>query len=109
MPTLATRLGIRQALAEVDPTNAAARRDLARIYGDIGQVLAATGDQAGAVENFRASLTIFTALFAADTTNVYLCADLSQTLQWLAKLSAHIGQIDEARVYTQRVSAMQQE
>ena len=102
-------LEIRQALAEIDPTNAAARRDLARIYGDIGQVLAATEDQIGAVENLRASLTIFAALFAADATNVYLRADLSQTLQWLAKLSANIGQIDEARFYTQRLLAMQKE
>jgi tetratricopeptide (TPR) repeat protein len=102
-------LEIRQALAEVDPTNAAARRDLARIYGDIGQVLGATGDEAGAVENLRASLTIFAALFAADATNVYLRADLVQTLQWLAKLSANIGQIDEARVYTQRLLAVQKE
>ena len=80
-------LVIRDELYAADPTDAAARRDLARIYGDIGKVLVATGDKTGAPESYHKSLPMFEALLTSDQTNMDLHQALAETRHRLDELS----------------------
>jgi hypothetical protein len=65
------------------------------------------GDAASALESLRASLVLFEALAATDTTNQELRTSVSQTLTRLAALSAHTGHLGEAYGYMERLCALQ--
>jgi tetratricopeptide (TPR) repeat protein len=68
-------LAIDVAMAEADPKNAGARRDVAFSHSTVGAVLAQMNDHAGAAESHRQSASILAALAAADPGNAELPAE----------------------------------
>ena len=70
-------LVIREQLAQADPTNASAQRDLAFRLQNVGDVQQASGDLAAARVNYQRALTIREQLAQADPTNTLAQRDLS--------------------------------
>jgi hypothetical protein len=62
-------LCIRERLAKSDPGNAGAQREISKLYERVGNVQAAQGDLAGALNSYRDSLAIRERLAKSDPGN----------------------------------------
>lgn len=71
---------INEALADSDPSNAAYRRIVADVYGEVGLSQLKLGRLAEALENFRHKLGIFEAAKASDPTDVEAIRDVVNSL-----------------------------
>jgi tetratricopeptide (TPR) repeat protein len=72
-------LRIREALVAAAPRDMQKRRDLAAIYGKIGNQLADTSEAARGIEYLRKSLALYSELTADDPSNSGLRHDLAET------------------------------
>ncbi len=79
-------LDIRKRLAQADPSNTTAQRNVSVSHNKVGEVLYAQGDLAGALAEYRASLTIRERLAAQDPANA----------QWQTDLAISCGRVAEA-------------
>ena len=70
-------LDIRKRLAQADPSNTTAQRNVSVSHEKVGEVLYAQGDLAGALAEYRASLAIRERLTAQDPANAGWQRDLS--------------------------------
>jgi predicted negative regulator of RcsB-dependent stress response len=70
-------LDIQKRLAQADPSNTTAQRNVSVFHNKIGDVLLAQGDLAGALAEFRDSLAIAERLTAQDPANAGWQRDLS--------------------------------
>ena len=88
-------LAVAQELADQDPTNATAQRDLSVIHEKLGNLALQAGDGARAAEHYHAALTIAQQLADQDPTNATAQRDLSVTHEKLGNLALQAG--DNAR------------
>ena len=72
-------LRIREALVAAAPRDMQKRRDLAAIYGKIGNQLADTSEAARGIEYLRKSLSLYSELTAGNPANAGLRHDLAET------------------------------
>ncbi|WP_239340160.1 tetratricopeptide repeat protein, partial [Frankia sp. CiP3] len=86
-------------LAEADPTNSQAQRDLSISYERLADVAIAVGDTGRAQQLFTDGLTIARRLAEADPTNSQAQRDLSISYNKLADLAVRSGDADKARGY----------
>jgi len=102
---------INESLAASDPSNAAYRRIVADVYGEIGLSELRLGRTAAAAENFRHKLAIFESVKASDPTNVEAVRDVVNSLTELGNSLAKSGdsagalaQLRKARELVQKLS-----
>jgi tetratricopeptide (TPR) repeat protein len=76
-------LAIRQRLAELDPSNAEARRELANGYSSLSSVLNVSGDSAAAMSNSKKAVDILEALQSANPGNSQILHDMAVAYQYL--------------------------
>jgi tetratricopeptide (TPR) repeat protein len=90
--TLATAtLNTYQHLAAADPTHTERQRDLSVSLTRVGEVLAAQGDTAGALQHYTRSLDIVERLAAADPTDTGWQRDLAVSLEKVGVVQAAKG------------------
>jgi len=85
-------LRIRETLAAADPSDPAAKHDLAFIYQRIGQVCALLNDFAGAQENNQKGFAIYEALHAASPDDAKLTVSLAGSYYTLGRLFSLNGE-----------------
>jgi serine/threonine protein kinase/Flp pilus assembly protein TadD len=89
---------IAERLAQADPTDAQAQRDLSVSYNKLGDVSRQTGAVQEAVESYRQALEIDERLAQADPTDAQAQRDLSVSYNNLGDVSLHLqtGAVQEA-------------
>ena len=85
-------LEINEALAASDPSNAAYRRIVADVYGEVGLSQLRLGRTAEALEHFRHKLAIFESIKASDPTNIEAIRDLINALIEVSNASSQVRQ-----------------
>jgi tetratricopeptide (TPR) repeat protein len=99
-------LPIFEAVAQEDPTNAAAQRDLSVSLYLTADMLLATGRRAAALERHRRSLAIGAALHAKDPTNAIWEGDEIEGHMAVAKVLIALG--EKADAFTEYKTALAQ-
>lgn len=89
-------LEINESLAASDPSNAAYRRIVADVRGEIGLSQLKLGDAVAALENYRRRLEIFESVNASDPTNVEAIRDVINCLPELSHALEKLGDITGA-------------
>lgn len=100
-------LEINEALAASDPSNAAYRRIVADVRGEVGLSQLKLGNAAAAVENYRRRLEIFESVKASDPTNVEAIRDVINCLPEISLALEKLGNIPEAMHHMQRAVELQ--
>jgi tetratricopeptide (TPR) repeat protein len=90
-----------RALAEADPLNARAQRELAACLDKVGNALLATGEQNGALTNYNEAFVIRQKIAAADAKNAELQRDLSISHDKLGEVSTATSNIAGALAHYQ--------
>jgi serine/threonine protein kinase/tetratricopeptide (TPR) repeat protein len=85
-------LKIRETLAAADPSDPAAKRDLAFVYQRIGQVCALLNDFAGAKEGDQKSFAIYETLHAASPNDAKLTLSLAASYYTMGRLFSLNGE-----------------
>ncbi len=86
-------LEINEALAASDPSNAAYRRIVADVYGEVGLSQLKLGRPAEALENLRHRLAIFESIRTSDPTNVEARRDVANSMADLGQAMAQKGDL----------------
>lgn len=87
-------LEINEAMVVSDPTNAAYRRTVADVYGEVGLSQLKLGRTTEALENFRRKLNIFESIRITDPTNVEARRDVATANHEVAEALAKTGDLD---------------
>ncbi|MFM9903949.1 MAG: protein kinase domain-containing protein [Pyrinomonadaceae bacterium] len=101
-------LEINEALAASDPSNAAYRRIVADVYGEVGLSQLRLGRTAEGLTNFRRKLTIFESIKASDPTNVEAIRDVVNSLVEISNALKTLNQGPEALLEMRKAVALQQ-
>lgn len=89
-------LEINEALAASDPSNAAYRRIVADVRGEVGLSQLKLGNAAAALDNYMRRLEIFESIKASDPTNVEAIRDIINCLSEISLALEKLGDIPEA-------------
>jgi len=95
-------LEINESLAASDPSNAAYRRIVADVYGEIGLSELRLGRTDSALKNFRHKLAIFESVKASDPTNVEAVRDVVNSLTEFGNALDKLGDSAGALVELQK-------
>jgi non-specific serine/threonine protein kinase/serine/threonine-protein kinase len=76
-------LAIRQRLAELDPSDAEAKRELANGYSSLSSVLNVNGDAPAALSNSRKAVDLLESLIGASPSNAQVLNDMAVAYQYL--------------------------
>jgi non-specific serine/threonine protein kinase/serine/threonine-protein kinase len=101
-------LEINEGLAASDPSNAAYRRIVADVYGEIGLSQLKLGKTVEALENFRRKLSIFESVKASDPTNVEAIRDVVNALPETSQALKKLGNTAEALSQMRKAVGLQQ-
>ncbi len=106
-------LSIFKAIADAAPANAEAQRSLAISYVKLGDVLGNanfnnSGDEAGAMQSYRASAEILETLYAADPANAKTRRLLGLIYERLGTMLEAAGKVDEALETYRRSKAIRE-
>lgn len=95
-------LDICEALARADNKGAQSKRDLSVSLNNVGQIMAAEGDAAGALDAYQRSLQIREALALTDNSSEQAQRDLSISLDNVGRIKAEQGDASGALTAFQR-------
>ncbi len=101
-------LEINEALAASDPSNAAYRRIVADVYGEVGLSELKLDRTAEALEKFRHKLAIFESVQASDPTNIEAIRDVVNALTEIGKALAKFGDVPGALAQTRKAAMLAQ-
>ena len=102
-------LEINEALAATDPSNAAYRRIVADVYGEVGLSQLRLGRTAEALDNFRRKLAIFESVKASDPTNVEAVRDVVNAQAEIGNALEQSGKYSDALFQMHKALEMQQQ
>ena len=89
-------LAVRARLAEAEPGDTNARRELSSAYGKLGDILWARGDLPGALQSYRDGFAIVDRLARAEPQNAGLQRDLSVSYEQIGNVLAAQSDTDQA-------------
>jgi len=95
-------LGVRQRLADADPKNAEAQRDLSVSFNNLGDVTLQLGQTKEALEFYQKSLGVRQRLADADPKNTQAQRDLCVSFQRLGDVTLQLGKTKEALGFYQK-------
>lgn len=101
-------LEINEALAASDRSNAAYRRIVADVYGELGLSQLRLGRTQEALDNFRRKLAIFESVMASDPTNIEAMRDLVNALPEVSNALQKLGDRTEAIAQIRKAVTLQQ-
>ena len=96
MQNYQSTLAIAQALADQDPSNAQAQRDLSVSYSKIGDIEQSQGRLEAALQNYQSALAIRQALADQDPSNAEMQRDLSVSYNNIGDIERLQGKLEEA-------------
>lgn len=100
-------LEINESLAASDPSNAAFRRIVADVRGEVGLSQLKLGNAEAARDNYRRRLEIFESVMASDPTNVEAIRDVVNCLAELSLTLEKLGDIPDALRQVRKAAELQ--